>query len=83
MVIYAFLLTLAVGVWLVILIRFPHKWADLVDKENDFWIRRGVVKKSTSGWVRRLEKGRFLVVCVWALFILLLFLTTFLIVVGL
>ena len=83
MVIYASLLTLAVGVWLVVLIRFPRKWAALVDRENDFWIRRGVVKESTSGWVRRLEKGRFLVVCVWVLFVLLLFLTTFLIVAGL
>ena len=83
MVIYASLLTLAVGVWLVILIRFPRKWAALMDRENDFWIHRGVVKESTGGWVRRLEKGRFLVVCVWALFLLLLFLTTFLIVAGL
>lgn len=83
MAVYASLLTLAVGVWLVILIRFPRKWAALVDRENDFWIRKGVVKDSTSGWFRRLEKGRFLVVCVWALFLLLLFLTTFLFVADL
>jgi hypothetical protein len=36
----------------------PDQWSRMVDKENDFWVGKGIVSSSASAWFRRFEKGR-------------------------
>jgi hypothetical protein len=35
----------------------PGKWSELVDKENDFWVAKGLVSPAKSEKFRRFEKG--------------------------
>jgi hypothetical protein len=47
-------------VFLVLLaftIIFPIQWARLVDREYEFFLRRGLVSESVSRGFKRLEKG--------------------------
>jgi hypothetical protein len=51
-------------IWLWFMVTKPEQWSRLVDRENDFWLKRGLISTSLSEWTRRLEKGlllRFLV----------------------
>jgi hypothetical protein len=51
----------AVAIFSVILLWYivthPARWAELVDKENDFWVGKGMVPRATAEWFRRFEKG--------------------------
>jgi hypothetical protein len=49
--------TAASIVWLWFMIAKPERWSQIVDKENDFWVRKGIVPASFSEWFRRFEKG--------------------------
>ena len=35
----------------------PAQWSEIVDKENDFWVGKGIVPPATAEWFRRFEKG--------------------------
>ena len=48
-------LTLLTLVVLWLMVARPATWQRLVDKENDFWVSKGLV--SASAWFRRFEKG--------------------------
>ena len=43
--------------WLWFMIAKPQQWSRLVDKENDFFLRLGLVSASLSERSRRFEKG--------------------------
>jgi hypothetical protein len=43
--------------WLWFMIARPKQWSSFVDKENDFWLKRGIVSASFSERSRRFEKG--------------------------
>ena len=43
--------------WIWFMIRRPERWAALVDKENAFWVRTGVISEAFAGKCTRLEKG--------------------------
>ena len=44
-------------IWLWFIVARPARWSQLVDKENDFWVGKGLVSASASAWFRRFEKG--------------------------
>ena len=44
----------------------PQKWARLVEKENEFWVRHGIVSRRTAERSKRFEKG-------WGFKLILLF----------
>ncbi len=43
--------------WLGFMMSFPEKWNNFVDKENGFWIKKGLVTESTAEKFARFEKG--------------------------
>jgi hypothetical protein len=43
--------------WLWFMVNRPERWSQLVDKENDFWVGKGMVSASKAEWFRRFEKG--------------------------
>jgi hypothetical protein len=43
--------------WLWFIVTRPARWSQLVDKENDFWVGKGLVSAPASAWFRRFEKG--------------------------
>ena len=49
---------------LVFMIARPTQWARLVDAENDFWLRTGLVPQKLTSQVRKFEKGRGLKILV-------------------
>ena len=83
MLIYSSALTLLVGAWLALIVFFPRKWAALVDKEYNFWMRRGIMEESSGDRLRNFDKSRSLVIIVAALFVFFVFLTVFLFTSGL
>ena len=50
-------LTIFCWLWLWYMIAKPEQWSRFVDKENDFWLKRGIVSASFSARSRRFEKG--------------------------
>jgi hypothetical protein len=50
-------LTLFGYAWLWFMIKRPQKWAAWVDKENDFWVRRGFVSASYAERQKRRENS--------------------------
>jgi hypothetical protein len=44
-------------VWLWFILARPSRWSELVDKENDFWVGKGVLPSAMADWIRRFEKG--------------------------
>lgn len=40
------------------MVKRPNQWKVFVDKENAFWISKGVVSESIAEKFRRFEKGR-------------------------
>ncbi len=44
-------------IWLSIVVLFPIQWAFLVDKENGFWVNKGILKAETADKLVRFEKG--------------------------
>ncbi len=51
------LLAVVTVAWLWFIVTQPAKWAQLVDKENDYWVEKGFVSVAASQWFRRFEKG--------------------------
>jgi hypothetical protein len=51
------LLTVFGYVWLWFIVKRPEKWALLVEKENDFWVRKGIVSASFAERQKRRETG--------------------------
>jgi len=49
--------TLALLVWLVFVICRREKWIAFVDKDNDFWVRKGIFSETFAEKFRRIEKG--------------------------
>lgn len=43
--------------WLWFMIKYPARWAQLVDKENDYWVGKGLISAAAADWFRRFEKG--------------------------
>lgn len=46
--------------WLVLLafmVIFPGQWARLIDREHEFFLKRGLISESVSREFKRLEKG--------------------------
>ncbi len=43
--------------WLVFTLIFPRQWARMVDREHDFFLKRGLVSESVSRGFKQLEKG--------------------------
>lgn len=46
--------------WLVFTLLFPDKWAWLVDQEQKFLLKHGLVSESFSRHLERMEKGMVL-----------------------
>ena len=44
-------------IMLAFTIIFPGQWARLVDREHEFFLKRGLVSESVSRGFKRLEKG--------------------------
>lgn len=44
-------------IWLSIVVLFPIQWEFLVDKENSFWVNKGILKAETADKLARFEKG--------------------------
>ena len=43
--------------WLGLMLTFPDKWNNLVEKENAFWANKGWVSEATADKFVRFEKG--------------------------
>jgi hypothetical protein len=43
--------------WLWFMIAKPERWSRFVDRENDFWVKRGIVSASLSERFKKFEKG--------------------------
>jgi hypothetical protein len=52
------LMTAAACFWLWFMIKQPEKWGKLVDLENDFWVRKGLVSAAFAERCKRREKGK-------------------------
>lgn len=52
--------------WLWLMVRRPDRWSRLVDRDNAFWARRGVVSPANAERIGRIEKGKFQKVMVGA-----------------
>ena len=50
-------LTIFCWVWFWYILARPEQWSRFVDKENDFWVKRGFFSASFSEKFRRFEKG--------------------------
>lgn len=50
-------LTIACLLWLWFTIAKPEQWSRFVDRENDFWVKRGMLPASLVDRFRRFEKG--------------------------
>jgi len=44
-------------IWLSIVVLFPIQWEFLVDKENSFWVNKGILKAETADKLAHFEKG--------------------------
>lgn len=44
-----------IGLWFIL--KRPEKWGAWVDKENDFWVRKGLASVRFAERNKRLEKG--------------------------
>jgi hypothetical protein len=44
-------------IWLWFIITRPEKWAVWVDRENDFWVRKGIISAPFAERMKRREKG--------------------------
>lgn len=72
------ILTVLSCLWLCFITFYPKRWAALVDKENDFWVAKGVISTSRAEQIKKLEKG--MLIKIMAAFLVVL--TTFLLMVS-
>lgn len=54
---FDFLLTVVMFFLLLFIVTRPDRWSRIVDKENDFWVRKRIVPASLADSCRRFEKG--------------------------
>ena len=52
-----FTLAVILAGWLLFILFFPARWAAIVDGENAFWTKKGVIGNPRSETFKRLEKG--------------------------
>jgi hypothetical protein len=43
--------------WAAFMLLFPARWMAVVEKENEFWVRKGLVSSSRADWFKRVESG--------------------------
>lgn len=80
MIVWLFLALLWMA-WMIFILVCPNQWSIIVDKENDFWVKKGIVKASTAEKIARFEKGmgfKILLVFGLALFLINVWLWRFL-----
>ena len=46
--------------WLAFMIISPSKWDAIVEKENGFWVKKGLLKNSTAEKFIEFESGKWL-----------------------
>jgi hypothetical protein len=51
-------LTAGCWLWLWFMVRRPERWNSIVEKENAFWVSRGVVSASLAERIKSFERGR-------------------------
>lgn len=54
-------LTTGTGVswlWLWFMVRRPERWISIVERENAFWVSRGIVSASVAERLKNFERGR-------------------------
>jgi hypothetical protein len=49
---------------LLFMIFFPKRWASIVEKENSFWVKKGIIKAKTAEKIAIFEKGKGLKILV-------------------
>lgn len=60
-------------IFLAFIVIYPSKWAEIVDKENSFWVKKGLLKESTAKRMSNFEKGKYLkIITLFAILISLL-----------
>lgn len=58
------ILSLLLAVWLTFMLICPNRWSAMVDKENNFWVQKGVLKPATAERFANFEKGIWLKILV-------------------
>ncbi len=53
----AFLVTVASCIFLWFTLVIPHRWHALVDRENAFWVRTGLVPEKWAAECKAFERG--------------------------
>ena len=51
-------LTAGCWLWLWFMVQRPERWSSIVEKENAFWVSRGIVSASLAERIKRFERGR-------------------------
>lgn len=51
------IITILSCLWLLFMIFLPRQWSSLVDRENEFWVRKKLISPAHGEKVKRLEKG--------------------------
>ena len=62
--IFFLILSLLFIFWLAFMLIFPEKWGSIVDTENAFWVKKGILKEATVERFVRFEKGKGLKIIV-------------------
>jgi hypothetical protein len=52
------LATVILIIWFALVVLFPIPWALIVEKENSYWVNKGVIKAATAEKIVRFEKGK-------------------------
>lgn len=60
MIPFLIILTLLWTAWLAFMLLAPKKWSSIVQKENDFWVNRKIIKPALAAKCINLETGIFL-----------------------
>jgi hypothetical protein len=51
-------ITVFCWLWLWFMVKKPARWGMMVDRENAFWVSKGIVSASFAEKFKRFEKGR-------------------------
>ncbi|HZQ46982.1 MAG TPA: hypothetical protein VFC07_08225 [Verrucomicrobiae bacterium] len=71
------ILTVLSCLWLGFIVFFPKQWGVLVDKENAYWVGKGIISAARAEQIKRLEKGMAAKVMAGLLAVLTTFLLIF------
>jgi hypothetical protein len=52
------LATVILIIWFALVVLFPIPWALIVEKENSYWVNKGVITTATADKIVRFEKGK-------------------------